>query len=78
MTDYIDKQVREITESVMSSNPSAREIAVAIEANQMYADYLEQVLDAPAGDNGVMVSVDGTLIRFKDTEDFSSWLVELL
>jgi hypothetical protein len=72
----IDEQVKQITSSVYDG-ASSREVAVAIEANQAYIDYLEWLKDnLPTGDETVMIEVDGTRIVFKNEDDFANWLAE--
>ena len=71
----IDEQVREITSAVYSGS-SSREIAVAIEAEQAYIDYLDWLKDNLSVDTSVTIEVDGTRIKFKNDDDFADWLSE--
>lgn len=83
MTEYLDEQVREIAQSVMSGTTTAagtrRELAVAAEANQLLVEYIDWLKDdLPTLDGPIVVDVGGTQIRFKNDEDFASWLSEML
>jgi hypothetical protein len=72
----IDEQVRQISE-VAYNGASVREIAVAIEANQAYIEYLDFVKDnMPPADGTVTIEVDGTRVTFKNEDDFTDWLEE--
>ena len=72
----LDLQVREFTENI-HANPSPRGVAMALEANQRLAEYLEALMDSGHATNtGITVKVDGQTIRFKNEEDFSNWLSE--
>lgn len=72
----IDEQVRQITSAVYDG-AGDRDIAIAIEANQSYIDYLEFLGDnLPKIGLSVTVEIDGTRIRFKNDEDFANWLSE--
>ena len=72
----IDEQVRQIVQ-VAYDGAGSREVAVAIEANQAYIDYLDWLKDnMPALDGSVTIEVDGTRITFKNEDDFTNWLVE--
>jgi hypothetical protein len=74
----IDVQARQIVKNVlMSESPSTREIAVSIEANQSYMDYLDWLKDnIPPQDGSVTIEVDGKRIKFQSVENFSEWLAE--
>lgn len=54
-----------------------RVLAVGIEMNQRYLEYLEELETAPLQvANGINIEVDGSIIHFDDMESFSSWLSE--
>lgn len=56
---------------------SKRILAVGIEINQLYSEYLEELETADLHiQTGVTAEVDGRVIRFKDNADFSAWLAE--
>ena len=76
----IDVQVKQIVDGVLQSErPSSREIAVVLEANQRYIDYLDWLKDnIPPQDGSVTIEVDGTRIKFQNAEIFASWLAERL
>ncbi len=71
----IDEQVKQITSSVFDG-ASSRDIAIALEANQAYIDYLDWLKDNTTFDESVTIEVGGTRIKFKNDDDFSNWLVE--
>lgn len=63
------------------TNPDKRILAIGIEINQRYVDYLDELEDALINghiriESGVTVALDGRTIKFKDTHDFSNWLSE--
>lgn len=73
----IEQQLQEFRSSVMS-NPSPRGMAMLIEANQAYADYLDFLLTVPKEfHTEITITVEEKTIRFKDVEGFSSWLEEV-
>lgn len=79
----IDKQVRQITDDTFSRASEGlvtnREIAVAVEANQAYIDYLDWLKDnIQPIDLSVTVEVNKTQIKFKNVDDFSNWLAEII
>lgn len=78
----IDEQIRQITDMTFQRASeglaSNREIAIALEANQAYIDYLDWLKDNAQQDQGIMVEVDGTRIKFNNEDDFSDWLAEQL
>jgi hypothetical protein len=56
---------------------SKRVLAVGIEINQRYSEYLEQLETADLHiQTGITVTVDGKTIRFQNDNDFSEWLAE--
>lgn len=71
----IDEQVKQITSSVFDG-ASSRDIAIALEANQAYIDYLDFLKDNLDVDESVTIEVDGTRIKFKNDDDFANWLAE--
>lgn len=53
----------------------ARTLAVVVEANQQYVDYLDELLDGrQAVCTAVTVKVNGTTIKFKNAEDMAAWI----
>lgn len=76
----IDVQVKQIVNNVLQNeSPSSREIAVALEANQRYIDYLDWLKDnIPPQDESIVIEVNGMRIKFQNTDDFSNWLSEQL
>jgi len=58
---------------------SERIVAEAAECNQRYLEYLDALLDnAKKIENGVIVSVSGQKIKFKDADTMASWLAEVM
>lgn len=56
---------------------SKRVLAVGIEINQRYSEYLEQLETSDLHiQNGITVTVGGKKIHFKNDNDFSAWLTE--
>lgn len=54
-----------------------RVLAVGIEINQRYTEYLDALLDSDLSQpEGVTVVVDGQKIHFRTDEDFQNWLAE--
>jgi hypothetical protein len=52
-------------------------IAVALEANQLYVEYLDELKDRdPAFETSITVKVDNQNIRFNDDDGFAKWLAE--
>ena len=52
-------------------------LAVGIEINQRYTEYLDALLDSDLSQpEGVTVVVDGKKIHFRNDEDFQNWLAE--
>ncbi len=74
-TPTIDEQVKQITDSAFHG-ASSREIAIALEANQAYIEYLDWLKDNLSVDGSVIVETGGTRIRFNNEDDFSNWLAE--
>ena len=69
--DAINAIVRQMRET---GKCDARVLAVAAEANQLYYDYLDELLDGVKVCAAVTVRVDGQTIQFKDIEDVASWI----
>jgi hypothetical protein len=62
---------------MLPENPSQQDLAVVIEMMTRYIQYLkelEQNITVTPEDVSVMVERDGVKIRFKNMEDFSSWM----
>ena len=54
-----------------------RVLAVGIEINQRYTEYLDELLDSDLSQpKGVTVEVDGRKIHFPDNDSFTAWLAE--
>jgi hypothetical protein len=72
----MDEQVNQIVSAVYDG-ASSRDVAIAIEAQQAYIEYLDWIKDnIPPQDGTVTIEVDGTRIVFKNEDDFSNWLAE--
>lgn len=53
---------------------SKRLLAVGIEINQLYSEYLQDLeIEIKTG---VTVAIDGQKIHFRNDEDFTNWLAE--
>jgi hypothetical protein len=79
----IDEQVRNIVSGTMQRGyeglASSREVAIALEANQSYIDYLDWIKDnMPMFEESITIEVQGTRIKFENVEKFSDWLAEQL
>lgn len=81
----IDVQVRQITANILrriyEGTASKREISIAIEANQRYAEYLEFLKSQEAfmhSDPSILIEVKGTKVKFRNENDFANWLGEQL
>lgn len=55
-----------------------RLIAIGIEINQRYYEYLDGLLeeDLAVKDNGVTIVVEGKKVHFQNVDSFSEWLAE--
>lgn len=52
-------------------------LAVGIEINQRYTEYLDALLDCDLSQpEGVTVIVDGQKVHFRTNDDFQNWLAE--
>ena len=71
----LDRQVHEFTQEVLA-NPSPKGLAMAIEANQRLAEYLDDLKNVDLPANKILVKVDGETIHFDNEKDFSDWLSE--
>lgn len=75
---HIEQAVRNINAKV-DENSSPRELALAVEANQLFKEYLEALEDSDLRiDPSVTIKVKGTTIRFDGRNDFADWLTEYL
>jgi len=74
----LDEQVRQITTTVLMAEcgASMREIAIAIEANQAYIEYLDWLKDHITFDESVTIEIDKTQIKFQNMDELSDFLVE--
>lgn len=83
-TLHIEQIVRESNSMIGAMlNRDKRILAIGIEINQRYFEYLEELENALTDGriqigNSVTVIVDGKKIKFKNTDDFSNWLSENL
>ena len=75
---HIEQAVKNIN-ALVDENSSPRELALAIEANQLFKEYLEALEDSNLRiDPGITVKVKGTVIRFDNQNAFANWLSEYL
>jgi hypothetical protein len=82
MTLRIQETVNKANHTILKAQQEGtldkRMLAVGIDINQHYTEYLDRLLDGDLViDNGVTVDVDGQRIRFGNTDDFSAWLAEV-
>lgn len=74
----IEETVKAMSAQVFSDNLRGRELAMVVEANQKYVDYLDDLftakLEVPA--ECVTVQVNGTTIKFENADKFADWLAE--
>lgn len=62
-----------------TGKPDKRVLAVAVEINQRYLEYLEELESMPSLVHvGVDVEINGQIIHFDSLDDFSSWVAESL
>lgn len=71
----IQNRVKLINAMAREGKPNARTLAVAIESNQLFIEYLDELLDNVSVDTSVTVQVDGQKIKFCSIEDVSEWIV---
>ena len=65
-------------ELVVSQRPATeRDLALARELCQQYADYMDG-LDVHVPPQEVIVKVDGATVVFKNSDDMAAWLAEKL
>lgn len=70
----IQQMVSDITAAAVA-NPSPCALAEAIEADQLLAEYLDELKDyIRFGDEGITVDVEGKRIHFQNSDDFADWL----
>jgi hypothetical protein len=73
----IQQIVNETNQILHSEPPTKRVLAVGIEINQRYLEYLEWLEEQDLStENGVTVNVDGQKIRFPDMDKFANWITE--
>ena len=71
------QQIVNETNDLLGQGASKRMLAVGIEINQRYTEYLDALLDGDLSQpEGVTVEVDGQKIHFRTTDDFANWLAE--
>jgi len=70
----IQQMVSDITAAAVA-NPSPRALAEAIEANQLLAEYLDELKDhIHFEDEGITVDVEGERVHFQNSDDFAEWM----
>lgn len=71
----IQERVNAITRLATSEFTDGKTIAVAVESNQIYLEYLDSLLDADIiFDTSVTVKVDGVTIKFNSVEEMAAWI----
>lgn len=78
---HIQQLVEDVNKDIYilreSGQLEKRVLAVGIEMNQRFIEYLDELEISPLHiQNGVDVDVDGKIIRFKNMDDFSEWVLE--
>lgn len=72
----VNETNRIIRQAESQDQLSKRVLAVGIEINQLYSEYLEKLETADFNiQTGVTVEIDGKTVHFKNDADFSEWLV---
>lgn len=57
-----------------SGKPDPKVLAVAVEANQLYLEWLDELLDGVKVCTAVVVRVAGETIKFQSIEDVAAWI----
>lgn len=57
---------------------TARDVAVAVELNQRYCEFLEKAEEQVSVSSRVVCRVGGQVLSFKNENDFSNWLAEII
>lgn len=72
----IESNVREINKTVSGiENPSQKILAIAIEANQRFIEYLEELETSPLNIcAGVTVKAEEKTIKFLSIEEIVEWI----
>lgn len=73
----IEEQVKQII-AIGRENGDSRSLAVAIEAQQRWIEYLELLESLPLDtDASLTVRVDGKTIRFNSSEEMAKWIASV-
>ena len=73
----IDTIVKDMIARAHADGADPKTIAMAVEANQLYYEYLDWLKDYEWElDGSITVEVNGTRVKFENTDTFSSWLAE--
>lgn len=68
-----------VSEMCDTGKPDKRVLAVAVEINQKYLEYLEELENAVLPvHSGIDVELDGQIVHFRSFDAFSNWLAEQL
>jgi hypothetical protein len=80
MIDDAITQVNKIIEYMGEAGGlSARTLALAVECNQRYLEYLDGLLDnINSIDFSVTVQTDGKRIKFKNIDAMAEWMAEVM
>lgn len=70
----IQQTVEWLNELANTAPLDARTLAVIIEANQQYLEYLDALMDNIQIDLSVTVQVDGQRVKFSSIEDVAQWI----
>jgi len=79
MIDETIKKINSIVENMGENGElSERALAIAIECNQRYIEYLDDLLDSVHVSGDITVSVDGKKIKFQNANSMAAWITEVM
>jgi hypothetical protein len=78
--DEIIREVNNIARKMYEDGElSKRVLAIAVECNQIYADYLDYLQDnIRVRNDGITVAVDGKKIKFQNADSMAAWIAEVM
>jgi predicted RNA-binding protein Jag len=79
MIDETIKNMNSIVEKMSEDGElSERALAIAVECNQRYIEYLDDLLDTIHVNSNVTVYVDGKKIKFQNADSMAAWIAEVM
>jgi cell division ATPase FtsA len=80
MIDETVKSINCIVKQMSEKNElSTRALALSVECNQLYLEYLDGLLDNINDiDISVTVQVDGKTIKFQNADAMAAWMAEVM